>query len=452
MEYKASRYNYFTRNPAGELLMFNTYHGRDSFIKASGEQADRMEEGLSAQGNLALLKEEEIPLLAEKGFLVPEDEDELVKLKLLRYNTVKDRILNITILTTGQCNFRCTYCYESFRQEEMSPELQEAVIRFVKRNIDRYTGLNIGWFGGEPLCGFSVIENLSKAFMEICRQKGKPYMANMTTNGYLLDFERFKQLKKWNVLHYQITIDGLRETHNRQKPLAGGGDTFDRVIHNLEEIRDREKSKMVHITIRTNISREIQTQLKEYQKFYGEKFGKDSRFQYLFRPVMDLGGERVHDEAEHMLEKNTIHELLSSFFNPQDGRLPLGVDGMLSPGGSVCYAGKTNSLVIDPEGRILKCTCNLDDCKENEVGHLQLDGTLDLDESRLSCWLTEPVCQKDCFFAPICLGETCPAQRVVHKLSSPGCPHEKNSLPETLILLDGHNQCFVKMEDLQHGN
>ena len=447
--YKLSRFNYYTHNLQGDLLLYNSYIGVQSMLKIPAQLVEYYEPFFQQEKDLQELSEKQLEVFSQHGIIVPEEEDELAKLKLVRYNVVNSRILSLIILTTGQCNFRCVYCYESFKDGEMSLETQESIIEFVKKNIGRYSALQVGWFGGEPLCGMGPLKNLSEAFLEICRKQGKPYVANITTNGYLLTLPVVRQLKKWHVLSYQITIDGLEDTHNRQKPLAGGGKTFERVIANLEAIRDHEKSKMLAFTIRTNISREIKAQIKEYQRFYGQRFGGDSRFKYLFRPVMDLGGERVHDFADSMLE---AHDFFESIFeivsDPADGLLPISTSNF-QPGNAVCYAAKAGHFVFDPKGNILKCTCNLDDCDPNTIGSVLTDRQWHIDTSKYAAWLNEPhECEKTCFFAPVCLGESCPAARVIQGIEREACPREKRNMRGAILMADTHNQLFQVPEEL----
>jgi uncharacterized protein len=47
------------------------------------------------------------------------------------------------------------------------------------------------------------------------------------------------QLVPLGFKHAQVTIDGDRETHNRTRPLAGGGGTYDRIMANLEDYAGR---------------------------------------------------------------------------------------------------------------------------------------------------------------------------------------------------------------------
>ena len=102
-----------------------------------------------------------------------------------------------------------------------------------------------------------------------------------------------KRMLKCHVTSYQVTVDGLEGTHNFQKPLAGGGDTYQTVLHNLQDIRDYIKTKMIRIIIRTNITKDIYNQFDQYLDFYQKEFGQDERFSFFFRPAMDWGERQL---------------------------------------------------------------------------------------------------------------------------------------------------------------
>jgi uncharacterized protein len=52
----------------------------------------------------------------------------------------------------------------------------------------------------------------------------------------------------------------------------------------------------------------------------------------------------------------------------------------------VCYASKANSLILRADGRLAKCTVALND-KRNDVGKLNLDGTIEVNNERFSPWI-----------------------------------------------------------------
>ena len=60
----------------------------------------------------------------------------------------------------------------------------------------------------------------------MCRAAKRKYTSSMTTNGYNLTLENFRKLYNLNVYAYQITIDGIRSTHDDLRILKNGEGTF----------------------------------------------------------------------------------------------------------------------------------------------------------------------------------------------------------------------------------
>ena len=108
------------------------------------------------------------------GFLVDEDEDEVGRLREQAISWANDiaygnvpTSLEVVVDVTSACNFSCPYCFQDRREGHMSPEVQDALVRFVESRLTtgRYDHLGIEWFGGEPLLAPDIIEHLSARFL-----------------------------------------------------------------------------------------------------------------------------------------------------------------------------------------------------------------------------------------------------------------------------------------------
>lgn len=230
MKIRESAFTYKVDDGSGGLLLYNTAIGTDSFCHVENVDLPRYQDKLVDEYNRDELEDLE---LIRKGIWVPYDKDEQAMLKSLYIKTVGSPELTLVINPTEECNFRCKYCYENFSNGLMNEELQKKLTRFVDVNLHRYTGLKVMWFGGEPLLGMSVIRSLSQAFIEICKKNRKPYSAQITTNGYLLDYITFVELTKYHVQSFQVTVDGVKDIHNSQRVDRNGKETFDAILKNL---------------------------------------------------------------------------------------------------------------------------------------------------------------------------------------------------------------------------
>lgn len=292
---------------------------------------------------------------------------------------VNNRMLELIILPTERCNFRCTYCYETFALGKMNPETIGAVKKLMERRAEGLDVLSLSWFGGEPLLAKDVVMEISDYAAELA--KGHPslsYRAGMTTNGYLLDLPTFTALAKVGLLDYQISLDGPRAVHDRTRIKAGGGASFDTIWKNLVTIRTTDIP--ARITLRVHFSGDTLEQIEPLMDEIKCALLDDSRFTVFFKAISRLGGANDHNiqtltpEGERAAIKRLKERLYGSDLASSDEEP------------HVCYASRPNSLVIRSDGRVGKCTVALEDSR-NVIGALRPDGTLALNQERIGPWL-----------------------------------------------------------------
>ena len=230
-KYKPSMYSYWIVKDSC-IILYNSFHGVKSIKKYSNEHKHMVLEYLSSDE----ISHNESPVLTSlinNGYVIPNDYDETLFLNNIYLKNVNSNILHLVILPTERCNFRCRYCYESFTRGKMSDTTISEIIKYVRINISKYSGLKVSWFGGEPSLEIDTICAMSKEFIKICKTAKRKYWANITSNGYLINLDNFIKLYQANVLNYQITIDGIEETHDQQRVLANGGKSFQKIITQL---------------------------------------------------------------------------------------------------------------------------------------------------------------------------------------------------------------------------
>lgn len=406
--YKISKYTYSYENDNNELLLYNSARGIKSFCKIKNQDISN----LFKKQQLTELSKEVTEHLYNKGIIAEESDDENDILNEIYLMTVADTTLNITINPTEQCNFRCTYCYESFKAGVMSKETLDKIIKFVKMNLHKYTGLSVMWFGGEPLLEMEAVEYLSKEFIQICNQQKKRYRAQITTNAYLLSYENFKKLLELKVNRFQVTVDGTREIHNSQRVLRNAGNTFDTVINNLKEIKQREKQNNFILILRTNVTKEIFEHMDEYLEWASYFCENDQRFVLDIQPV----GNWLEKADSDMLSKllvNNQHRKVYEYIYQNASKVNL-IYGYLEPGGDFCYAGKKNAFLFSSTGEVHKCTL-LFESEDSRLGELNNRGEINFDrgQNRLK-WIANQLDCKNysiCKYAPLCLGCSCMAAR-----------------------------------------
>lgn len=425
MKYKSSMFNRILEKDA-DLVLYNSFRGTKNLVRVLSEKADKVCKWLADD----VVDEHDDPdfsKLVNLGYLVSESTDEK-RLRRLRYiEHIANNRLQLVIHVTKSCNFRCAYCYMDFEPEMISQDVQKGIVNYVCKNIQKFKAVQFSWFGGEPTLGMAAIENVSYPIIDICRKQRKPYNAIITTNGYNLTPENVNKLLTCHVTHIAVTIDGIQELHDRQRMLADGSPTFQRIIQNLLYIRDNVKTQTLTISIRTNITKKHLPYLEKYYHFYNELFGKDHRFSLFIRPVADYGGGRVKSlKNDFIYDMHTVYDSLRrvqtniKFF-------PNFID--LEVGGYTCTAKQLYKYTIGCDGSISKC----DESLKNPIGYLSMDGIMTIDEAKHSEWILggeKEECD-NCFFSGSCFMELCPKARI--DSAADECPVKLDDI-DSLIL------------------
>jgi uncharacterized protein len=292
-----------------------------------------------------------------------------------------NRELHLILLPTEACNFRCVYCYESFRLKRMEPWVVEGVKQLLRRRTPDLSALSISWFGGEPLLALDVMEDVLRHVGDLRREfPSLRFESDATTNASLLTRPVMDRLAGLGVRRYQVTFDGPREHHDRKRVLAGGRGTFDRIWGNLLAVKASEAA--FSIMVRVHVDRENFDAIESFLQEYRRAFGDDPRFELFIRGLSRLGGP--NDASLRILEGKTGTRSIETL-RARASSLGLRLKQMRLEN-SICYAARANSFVIRANGNLNKCTVALEESR-NVVGRIQADGRLSIDKAVMIPWM-----------------------------------------------------------------
>lgn len=169
-------------------------------------------------------------LLLDAEIIVPENYDKSLPLKRLRGCALfsKPHINMLYFLVTNACNLQCRYCsIESDRKKPKDFKFKHMDYKTAKKGVDLFIKImdksilepSFMFYGGEPLLNWDVI----KKTIQYIRQKetedafaGRKVNLLMVTNGALIDKEKVKFFKKYN-LAPSVSIDGLQYHHDAMR-------------------------------------------------------------------------------------------------------------------------------------------------------------------------------------------------------------------------------------------
>lgn len=356
-------------------------------------------------------------VLCEHNILTASDDDDFLKYKafILRLRSQRTN-MHLTLAPTMDCCFRCHYCFEKYKEKKyMTTEVMDAIIKYVTY-IPDLKEIKITWFGGEPLMAVPQMEQFYDKFSKVWE---KPVISNIITTGYHIDEEAVRVMKKIGIVSAQITLDGMKETHNKIKHLPSGEDVFEKVMGNVKLLNDLAPE--INIVIRVNLTRENAQEYEELCNFYMERFKG--------RMNMSISPAFVLDRGASNCDKCEMQSVLFNHDDRSKFILNLAKNGFDSAFihypeqfFNECAIRNDMAISFDPEGYAYKCWEVIGN-KEYAIGVLDNQGLLtNINEQILNRQLfgADPLedltCSK-CAYLPLCNGG-CPIQRIQNKFEN----------------------------------
>lgn len=297
----------------------------------------------------------------------------------------------------------------------MSPEVMDRIVKYVTSCPD-LKEIKITWFGGEPLMAIPQIEEFYDKFSSEWKN---PIDSNIITTGYHIDPEAIRVMKKVGITSAQITIDGLKETHNKVKHLPSGEDVFEKVIGNIALLNDLAPE--INIVIRVNLTRENAHEYAELVKFYFERFKGRKNIGIAPAFVLDRGVSNCDICAEESVlfqHKDRSEYILDLAHRGIDSPFVRYPERFFNE----CAIRNDMAISFDPEGYAYKCWEVIGN-REYAVGKLNEEGILtEINEKVLNRQLfgadtiDDPTCSQ-CKYLPVCNGG-CPIQRIQNKFEN----------------------------------
>lgn len=445
----ASKYNYVEKLE-NEMLIYNSLTGVNSLIKINNLKnksfCDLLLKKIEFLDIEEIKKDELFYELLSKQIICFSKEKQIELRNKKYHDYLNENNLNIIIMATEKCNLRCSYCYEEHRDRNLNINTQSKIIEFVEKNIVNYKALVVNWFGGEPLCNMEVIEKLSVELMKICRKNKKPYISTMTTNGCFLTLETCKKLMKFNVLGYQVTLDGFKQSHDKNRHYSNGMGSYDQILINLISISKHIKSNLIRIAIRSNFNNESYKDIESFFEDLKRYFENDPRFSIDFNLVTDLGNISKKEKQKILSKKEITH-----FYEKASYYIPKMLERHfvdLLDKVAKCYASQRNSYVFGVDGKVYKCTVHFED-EINNVGNLFNFEHEIIDNNKNNIWIKSGTEIKhpcdNCFLQGICMNSSCP-YHVINN-NTVGCLLFKNSMSFIINFLNNVGYIQYKGEN-----
>ena len=343
-------------------ILINGLYGAVDIVPS--EEAEVITQAKNDSSLLERLSSSSLETLIERGHVVKDSEQEMQDSRIIsRLHTLlmDRRGVGIILMPTYDCNLRCVYCYERHRlsrgQEWLEHTMTHSVLDDIFMQIKDfkkrgYSVKTCSLYGGEPLLA------RNKALIrDICeRSRENDLDISVTTNGY--ELEHFIDLiKEFKISSIQITVDGLKEIHDSQRPFASGGGSYDKIMSNIGLALENK----IKVSVRTNVTARNISELKTLiDDFKSRGFIGNPNFRYYFKAV--------EDHTNTITDEDVLNELIRIGKTPEEAILfesaysyaYRGFSSWLGknsfPQLKPKYCGSESGMyVIDPFGNIYPC-------------------------------------------------------------------------------------------------
>ncbi len=231
--FKTEQENYCYVSHTNSLLQI----GVDEWVALHHDQKQRI---LSKEGNKIL---SEIFRVAELKFFGAPQKAKFPLLKNEIIENLENGLTSLLLNTTESCNLACDYCiysgsYIGSRGPSIKFMKKDVAFRAIDFFLTRTTHTEapiISFYGGEPLLRFGFIQECIKY---AANRSSKDLVFSFTTNGTLLDIEKVKFLKKYNV-SIVVSIDGPDTIHDKHRHTRENKGSHHKIVSNLRVIKDK---------------------------------------------------------------------------------------------------------------------------------------------------------------------------------------------------------------------
>lgn len=364
---KESKYNiYFTHKCRS--FIYNTL---SCSIVACDEETIR----LLRKDELTNIAKDVISVLQKNRFIVPQGFDELSAYRFyynsVQYNQAPEE-LRLVILPTYQCNLRCTYCFEENCKElsdKLDPQKIHQIIQFVKSEIENpkrnYKRIALTLFGGEPFLLPNECRKLLEGISQLANSNKLEMSTSAISNATLISDKIIDELIIPYKIRLQITLDGLKEQHDKKRIFANGKGTFEIIDCTIDRLNKKGCSSQ--IDLRLNVDNQNVDTIETVFQEYSNKTG------YMYIGLLRAAGHNSCNSESCITDNDYLTKIRPKIigtirkYKAATRYIPFGKQ-------RPCALVRVGCYIIDPILDVYKCD-NLVGRPEYAIGKIQ-DGKL----------------------------------------------------------------------------
>jgi len=346
----------------------------------------------------------------------------------------ESKLLTAWLHVTNACNLRCPYCYVHKSAAKMDESTGRASVEAVIASAvtNGFPAVKFKYAGGEASLNHRLMLSLHEHARLLTRQHGLQLHATLLSNGVKLAPALIDKLREQDI-RVMISLDGIGDHHDRQRPFASGKPSFQFVERTISELVNRGHPPHLSITVTnrnfSGLSDVVRFALERNLTF-SLNFFRDNDCSAQFPDL------RYEERAmiSSLLDAFGVIEELLPRWSVLGSILDRGQ--LLQPRERSCGVGQ-DYVVIDQHGGIAKCHMEI----ERTLGDVIRDDPLQLVRKDLTLVQNLPVDAKegcrDCTWRYWCSGGCAVATfRATgrYDIKSPNCNIYKAIYPAALRL------------------
>jgi uncharacterized protein len=344
------------------------------------------------------------------------------------------RVLTAWLHVTNGCNLRCPYCYLDKTQEPMDEATGRQAVAAVMRSAvaNGFPAVKLKYAGGEASLNHRLVVALHAYARELAAESDLMLNATLLSNGVRLP-RNLIQTCKAEGIRVMISLDGVGDQHDVQRPFTSGKPSFRYVERTIGELIAQAHPPHLSVTITNrNLSG-----IPDVVRFALER---DLTFSLnLFRDNDCAAGfpDLRYEEQAMISALLETFEVIEDFM-PRWSVLGSILDRgqLLHPRQRSCGVGQ-DYVVIDQHGRVAKCHMEI----ERTLGNVFAEDPLHLvrrdKTTMLNLLVDEKAGCRDCTWRYWCSGGCSVATfRATgrYDVKSPNCNIYKAIYPQALRL------------------
>lgn len=260
------------------------------------------------------------------------------------------------IVPTRACNLACVYCGFGATPcaERMDCRLAAAAVDWMgdcAADLGRTT-LDVHLFGGEPCQAPEVVDAVADRTRETAARRGLKPQLEVATNGVYNEARARRLGEAFDTV--VLSLDGLRECHDRHRPFAGGQGSFEHAERTARVL----SGTPTRLCLRICVAQDNAGQLPETVAWSCEQFQPASIDCETLQPTSESERNGLEPPEPYLFARQ--FRAAARVAREHGAEAIYAAALAVEPRLSFCPVGN-DSLILHPDGRVTACYLPEDD-------------------------------------------------------------------------------------------